>query len=78
MKYFVEIRHYNRRTPSSFPMEDFELGTPKHEISETAYLFLVNELFKDKKRLKNSDGSFSYSSTLNCHEFEETTFYIEN
>lgn len=77
MKYYSETRIFVRRDSASVYMEDVELRTPKHEISEECFNFVINELFAGYKRLKNRDGSFSFNKTLDYNKAEEATFWIE-
>lgn len=77
MKYYSETRYFVRRTLTSIPMEDREARVEKHEISEAAYKLATEEIYADCKPLKNSDGSFSYSTILNSNESTETRFWTE-
>ena len=77
MTYYSETRFFIKRTLSSIPMEDVEARVEKHEISEAAYKLATEEIYADCKPLKNSDGSFSYSTILNSNESTEITFWKE-
>lgn len=77
MKYYSETRIFVKRTLYSVPIEDVEARVEKHEISEKAYKIATEEIYADCKPLKNSDGSFSYSTILNSDKSTETTFWKE-
>lgn len=77
MKFYAETRHFYRRTANTIWLEDQEVRTHKHEISEAAYKLFTEEVFADNKPLSNKDGSVSYSTTINSNECTETTFWIE-
>lgn len=77
MKIYAETRNYIRRNAASIWVEDREIRTEKHEISETAYKFFISEILANASQHKNSDGSISYSHIVNYNESVEYTFYFE-
>ena len=77
IKYYSETRFFIKRSLNSIPMEDVDARVKKHEISEAAYKLATEEIYANCKPLKNSDGSFSYSTILNSNESTEITFWKE-
>lgn len=77
MKYYSETRYFVRRNAASIWREDCEIRTEKHEISEKAFRFYVDEVYADRKPLKNKDGSITYAVIQNSNECTDTTFWTE-